>query len=164
MTEPIDELKLLVKLLTNEMTRFGNQQIKDRQELHDVRDRVALMEKRLPKEWSNDFWSMVWKDYRESGGRFVLGTPGRIQRTQVVQSLPPNCKSVTRPTLWANQFIVGVNAKDAAEAKELFREYLDQNPELVARARKKLRGYHLACYCPLDQPCHADVWLELVND
>jgi hypothetical protein len=27
----------------------------------------------------------------------------------------------------------------------------------------RLRGKHLACWCPLDQPCHADVLLELAN-
>jgi hypothetical protein len=26
-----------------------------------------------------------------------------------------------------------------------------------------LRGKDLACFCPLDQPCHADVLLELAN-
>jgi hypothetical protein len=28
----------------------------------------------------------------------------------------------------------------------------------------KLRRKNLACWCPLDQPCHADVLLELAND
>lgn len=27
----------------------------------------------------------------------------------------------------------------------------------------ELRGHNLACWCPLDQPCHADVLLELAN-
>jgi hypothetical protein len=27
----------------------------------------------------------------------------------------------------------------------------------------KLRGKNLACWCPLDQPCHADVLLDLAN-
>jgi hypothetical protein len=27
----------------------------------------------------------------------------------------------------------------------------------------KLRGKNLACWCPLDQPCHADVLLEMAN-
>jgi hypothetical protein len=27
----------------------------------------------------------------------------------------------------------------------------------------KLRGKDLVCWCPLDQPCHADVLLELAN-
>lgn len=26
-----------------------------------------------------------------------------------------------------------------------------------------LRGHDLACWCPLDKPCHADVLLELAN-
>lgn len=27
----------------------------------------------------------------------------------------------------------------------------------------ELRGKDLACWCPLDQPCHADVLLEMAN-
>lgn len=30
-------------------------------------------------------------------------------------------------------------------------------------ALEDLRGHELACWCPLDQPCHADVLLELAN-
>jgi hypothetical protein len=101
MTDPIDELNLLVKLQDVDLARIANLQIRDRQEIHWLRDKITRMEKRLPKEWTNDFWSMIWKDWRDHGGRYVLGTPKRIQRTQVVQSLPPNCKSVTRPTAWA---------------------------------------------------------------
>jgi hypothetical protein len=26
-----------------------------------------------------------------------------------------------------------------------------------------LRGQNLACWCPLDQPCHGDILLELAN-
>lgn len=29
--------------------------------------------------------------------------------------------------------------------------------------RRELRGKNLACWCPLDAPCHADVLLELAN-
>ncbi|MGC7247308.1 DUF4326 domain-containing protein, partial [Mycobacteroides abscessus] len=29
--------------------------------------------------------------------------------------------------------------------------------------RRELRGHDLACWCPLDQPCHADVLLEIAN-
>jgi hypothetical protein len=28
---------------------------------------------------------------------------------------------------------------------------------------QELRGKDLACWCPLDQPCHADVLLEIAN-
>jgi len=59
---------------------------------------------------------------------------------------------------------VGHEAADAAEAVALFREHLQQHPALVELASRELRGFDLGCTCPLDQPCHADVWLELVNE
>jgi hypothetical protein len=36
---------------------------------------------------------------------------------------------------------------------------LRANPTLL----DPLRGKNLACWCPLDQPCHADVLLEFAN-
>lgn len=34
---------------------------------------------------------------------------------------------------------------------------------LVEVIQAELAGHDLACWCPLDQPCHADVLLELAN-
>lgn len=34
---------------------------------------------------------------------------------------------------------------------------------VYAEAVTALRGHDLACWCPLDQPCHADVLLEIAN-
>jgi len=36
-------------------------------------------------------------------------------------------------------------------------------PLSVDDARHELAGRDLACWCPLDQPCHADVLLEIAN-
>lgn len=46
------------------------------------------------------------------------------------------------------------------ECVKLFRDlmYCGFEDELEA-----LRGKDLACWCPLDQPCHADVLLEIAN-
>lgn len=33
----------------------------------------------------------------------------------------------------------------------------------LRRELVELRGKDLACWCPLDQPCHADVLLEIAN-
>ena len=33
----------------------------------------------------------------------------------------------------------------------------------VEEIRTELAGRDLACWCPLDQPCHADVLLEIAN-
>lgn len=42
---------------------------------------------------------------------------------------------------------------------------LEVEPGFAALADRlpDLRGKNLACWCPLDQPCHADVLLELAN-
>ena len=37
------------------------------------------------------------------------------------------------------------------------------NFEIESDELDVLRGHDLACWCPLDQPCHADVLLELAN-
>lgn len=53
--------------------------------------------------------------------------------------------------------------RDRADAVRLFREYItfhddEWPPEVI---RRELGGRDLACWCPLDQPCHADVLLEI---
>lgn len=38
-----------------------------------------------------------------------------------------------------------------------------EHGDLVARAKAELAAKNLACWCALTEPCHADVWLEIVN-
>jgi hypothetical protein len=42
-----------------------------------------------------------------------------------------------------------------------WKDRIDGHP--LEAARFELRGHNLACWCPLDQPCHADVLLALAN-
>lgn len=56
-----------------------------------------------------------------------------------------------------------------AEAVQWFRESMDDiarhlSDDAFASEMSELRGRDLACWCPLDYPCHADVLLELAND
>ncbi len=79
---------------------------------------------------------------------------------------PPGAVAVGRPTKWANNAYKAKRKGDPVEhakAVALFRAYLHEHPELVAAARVALRGKVLMCWCPLHLPCHADVWLEVVN-
>lgn len=77
--------------------------------------------------------------------------------------LPPSAKSVAYPTRWQNPFRPrerGVEANRAAV--ERFRAWLrDERPDLIAAARVELAGHDLACWCPVDLPCHRDVWLRV---
>lgn len=91
--------------------------------------------------------------------------PHRVQLSRKKGwKLPPGSVVVARPTKWGNPFVLGTpEVPDRETAVRLFKEYLRGKPELVAEARAHLRGKHLACWCPLDKPCHADVWLDIVN-
>ena len=54
--------------------------------------------------------------------------------------------------------------RDREQAVELFRRYVEYNDDVwTAEAYRLIRGKNLACWCPLDQPCHADVLLDLAN-
>ena len=48
------------------------------------------------------------------------------------------------------------------EAWDLIRVELEAT-SMADAAPRMLGGKNLACWCPLDQPCHADVLLELAN-
>lgn len=99
---------------------------------------------------------------------------------------PENTVVVARPTKWGNPFTVNsehlilvdagftyVRIDDRASAVDyyygwLFNELDAQEPGDPERpqreaVRVELAGKNLACWCPLDQPCHADVLLALAN-
>src|SRR6185436_16151556 len=96
--------------------------------------------------------------------------PKRIQRQRTKGwKMPSNAVYVGRPTKWGNPFRQGFYFGDNTLVG-LYRDYLAGNlasyhhgPEIAESARRELRGKNLACWCPLGQPCHADVLLELAN-
>lgn len=113
----------------------------------------------------------------------------RIQRKRTKGwKMPANTVAVCRPGYWGNPFAVSVfglehairlyrdmvrgfwnvralDVPHAIAATELrdgwLRRFQGEHP--LEAARVVLRGKNLACWCPLDQPCHADVLLELAN-
>ena len=115
----------------------------------------------------------------------MSNAPKRIQlrRTKGWRK-PEGCIVVTRSTRWGNPYRVGrgqygwfvswslpghsgafaVTDKQTGLllAVEAFREAIEDE-ELMVLNLDKLRGHDLACWCPLDAPCHADVLLELAN-
>ena len=75
---------------------------------------------------------------------------------------PEGAISVARPHKWGNPFVVGTpGVPDAKTAVRLYREWLPASP--LHQRLGDLTGHDLMCFCPLDQPCHADVLLELAN-
>lgn len=100
--------------------------------------------------------------------------PKRIQRKRTKGwKMPPNTVYVGRPSIWGNPYFL-VRCIGSEEDKRLdreravnnFRGYLLANQAGAERFRlpvHTLRGKDLACWCPLDQQCHADVLLEIAN-
>ncbi len=113
-----------------------------------------------------------------SDDRPAAARPQRIQRKRTKGwKMPLNTVYVGRPTRWGNDWHMrdaksrGIdNERDRrAWAVKQFRidiegwrtlPWSDFHPDNIT----VLRGKNLACFCPLDQPCHADVLLELAND
>lgn len=99
--------------------------------------------------------------------------------------MPPNTVFVGRPSIFGNPFGSEGTISSARSVVESYRRLFEQKPSLrrhgILRIAKgnsgrgearvdrmkselhRLRGKNLACWCPLDQPCHADVLLELAN-
>lgn len=105
--------------------------------------------------------------------------PKRIQRSRKKGSkLPPDAVCVTRGTRWGNPHRLLGNAKghfrvalrltglyhETAElAVEAFRVYAIERMRNEPTWLDHLRGKDLACWCPLDSSCHANVLIELAN-
>ncbi|WP_250033689.1 DUF4326 domain-containing protein [Paractinoplanes maris] len=66
-----------------------------------------------------------------------------------------------RRSPWADPY--GVRTHGREEALRLHRQRLQDRPELIKRAQRALPGRALACWCPLDVDCHADVLRRLVG-
>jgi hypothetical protein len=86
--------------------------------------------------------------------------------------MPEGAVYVGRPSRWGNKWRVDDELGrellwDAETVVELYRQdrefYALQYPDVQRAWLVPLRGRDLACWCPLDQPCHADVLLALAN-
>lgn len=95
--------------------------------------------------------------------------PERIQlrRTKGWRK-PEGAVVVSRPSKWGNPFRIGQDVETAEEAVWRYRAWLN-GPSTEAWLlrqiiKEDLGDRDLCCWCPLDQPCHADVLLELANE
>lgn len=119
--------------------------------------------------------------------------PIRIQRSRAKGwKMPPNTVYVGRPTKFGNPWTpVGYwNAGYSGDHSVAVQACVENFRAWMTRTRSawsgdvptgpikelgspmiyheppdvsELRGKNLACWCPLDQPCHADVLLEIAN-
>jgi hypothetical protein len=89
--------------------------------------------------------------------------PGRFERSRRKGTrLPEGVVVVTRPTKWGNPHALSLGRPEAVCQ---YREDLLAGRLVVTveDAQRELRGRDLACYCPLDEPCHAEVLIAVAN-
>ena len=119
--------------------------------------------------------------------------PKRIQRMRTKGwRMPAGAIYVGRPTRWGNPYVAKQSERFAGMdgvwfvadgANNTWTPEVDDKKAAVDLAvsiyrgnvggfwnegfrkhiRAELAGRDLACWCPLDQPCHADVLLEIAN-
>lgn len=105
--------------------------------------------------------------------------PQRIQRKRTagfrLQAQSPDgrlVKSVSRPGKWGNPFhaqSIDCHCTQPCACHTAGNYVARYRRWLLARLREQpdwlepLRGLHLACFCGLNQPCHADFQLEMAN-
>jgi len=97
---------------------------------------------------------------------------------------PENTVVVARPSKWGNPYQVIQRGKNwqvvdkhgrngiflayrrsaRAYAVQMLKDLFEQSRWFSAsEIAAELAGKNLACWCPLDEPCHADLLLEIAN-
>ncbi len=106
--------------------------------------------------------------------------PHRVQRLRSKGwRMPPNTVYVGRPTVFGNPYLVNKPPPKWPADKPWSREQAVRMYEIllaggwrlrrppgytiVKRAMEELEGKNLACWCPLNEPCHADILLLYAN-
>jgi hypothetical protein len=97
--------------------------------------------------------------------------PKRIQlQTKHGWRKPRDVVVVTATSKWANPWRLGPSTTRDSVV-EAYKRWLfgqmgndfSKERQAVVTSLHELRGRDLACWCPLDEPCHADVLLEIAN-
>lgn len=68
---------------------------------------------------------------------------------------------IGRPSKWGNPFKIGRDGSREGVIA-LYKAHLECRPDLVADAKKELKGRDLICWCA-PEACHGDVLLEIAN-
>ena len=86
----------------------------------------------------------------------------RIQRRRIKGfRLPANCIYVGRPSKWGNPY--PLSKYSIYESLHSFRQYMENKLQADPHFLDELKGKDLACWCPLDKACHADVLIEMLE-
>lgn len=113
------------------------------------------------------------KSYKEKQARYgaIDKQPVRVQRLRSkgfnLQAASPNGLPVVyvgRPTKWGNNHRIEDYGGDVEVCLRKYKEDIELLDSTGEIDLSELSGKNLACWCSLDNPCHADVLLRMVNN
>lgn len=97
----------------------------------------------------------------------VIKTKSKIEPFQVLYVPDPRIDARDPGPYFVSEWPTKLEA--IADAVDAYRDWATSGRNHYLRVqyfldtRGDIAGANLACWCPLDQPCHADVLLELAN-
>ena len=111
-------------------------------------------------------------DYDNQGS----GQPRRVRLSRAKGwRMPAHTVKVDRSTRWGNPWSIekarevgytGTDAELRRMCVSVFDNACDKRlpaVEAITANIEQLRGKNLACWCPIDEPCHADILLVIAN-
>ena len=97
---------------------------------------------------------------RKKGGGYLW--PGMDKGNVFISNSLP-VVYVGRPTIWGSMFQLN-EGYSREQSVNSYVAWVELQPSPFFDAVKRiLKGKNLACWCPLDQPCHADILLAIAN-
>jgi len=75
--------------------------------------------------------------------------------------IPHDAVYIGRGSPYGNPFEIGVHGT-REEVIDLFRKYVNTNPELQILIQQNLRGKDLVCFCA-PKPCHGNIVHDVAN-
>ena len=90
----------------------------------------------------------------------------RIQRKRTKGwKMPENTVYVGRPSKWGNPYALHLGrVYERTVALRFYRKWLREKILANAHFLDELKGKDIACWCRLDEPCHADVILKKLKE
>lgn len=90
--------------------------------------------------------------------------PRRVRQSRLPGASIGSARSVVRPHRFSNPHKLGRDGTRAEVVARFEADLLAGRLDFsVQDVRRELRGRDLACWCPLDQACHAGVLLTIAN-
>jgi hypothetical protein len=93
-----------------------------------------------------------------------MDKPIRVQRKRIKDwRMPENTIYVGRSSKWGNPFYGADDFGEWLAGNRSHFKIIEDKRKWILEHIHELRGKNLACWCALDQPCHADILLKLAN-